>query len=408
MLSALDIESSSSSAYRRPAAEILPSMNHVGEYTENVYVEDDYSNNSVGDSNVVQKERNFHHDINSPATSTSASGKPNTIQISIPISSEATIVPKNSHKSTAEIVPLPWSRFPATLLTACLNNEIPSSCDRRRMVDDVAKYLIDEKKDDSRNSARWAAIKITPKYPNSFTDKIMNMTVGKNGCESLVIQIYNRIQYVKLLRSGQSTKKDKENSDDNNSALKKRKRKMNTKIDEYGCVEYAPMLQEGESNELQDEKKLFLRNQAIAFSRDETKIDRLLEETYSTQRANINNRKVFIHSILAEWPLLCEAKYFLWHSSVLLGKDIDNIFSTNMRNNCSVIDYMKRFCLEIKKKRNGDNQVEEIKKILTDLKTRDQNPLVIATAILPLITLYFEEDVNFLYKIVDVSYFFFR
>lgn len=120
------------------------------------------------------------------------------------------------------------------------------------------------------------------KYPDSFADKIMTVTVG-SGCKNLVNQIYNRVQYVKKLKSGKSAEvTENENADHNKTTSGKRKLKASVDVDQNGCVEHAPMLPEGETNESQLEKKHFLKNEAVAVSRDEKKIEQFLEMTYPT------------------------------------------------------------------------------------------------------------------------------
>lgn len=74
--------------------------------------------------------------------------KPTTSRDSTP--AQPPLITAKAQESTSDAELFPWNRFPPSLLKFCKDGERPTSCDRQRMVNDVAQWLFDEKKKERR------------------------------------------------------------------------------------------------------------------------------------------------------------------------------------------------------------------------------------------------------------------
>lgn len=299
------------------------------------------------------------------------------------------------------MTPLPWSRLPKHFIEVCQRGEVPTSYERRNVVGLIAAYLHDELKDTSRGTARRAAAKLVQAFPNSFQDKIGESVVG-DGVNSLHIQIYNRLNYYKNQRASPL---QRGTVDEQEEEIEKPNKKI--KLDEYGCIAYEPPLGFEETVDMQQRKKAWLLDQFQLNQRELPKVQNWMNETYPSQRISINRRKGLIDEIFTDWPFLREPEYLLSHASTLVGKSVVDIWQQKLSKHAGIHSYMQHHCLSTLKKKP---QYNVIMGILEESKTAANNlrgewPLVLG--IFPLIAAYFKESTNYIFKIVDVSDWFF-
>lgn len=117
-----------------------------------------------------------------------------------------------------------------------------------------------------------------------------------------------------------------------------------------------------------------------------------MNETYSTQRALINETTRNLNLLLLDWPFLKIVQYLFEHGSKLLGKDIGNIWLQSMTQKIRPICQDLRIC------KNNRKYEIEIATIMTDCTTA-----MIIRVVFSLPLLHFREKEQLLYKIIDVS-----
>ncbi|XP_011698267.1 PREDICTED: uncharacterized protein LOC105456143 [Wasmannia auropunctata] len=133
-----------------------------------------------------------------------------------------------------------WNKVPSGIFEACKNGEKLLPKHRQSLNRVVADYMINEIKATSRAVAEEIAHNICETYPLTFKDIIGNEQWG-SGIETLRLQIYNCVQYMKHTK--QQTKRSlSPDSDDVDNELKKKEALLLRRQDEYGGVEYASKL----------------------------------------------------------------------------------------------------------------------------------------------------------------------
>lgn len=186
------------------------------------------------------------------------------------------------------------------------NNITPSPSERRELVrvlaDEIFKYSTNPSKKLARIVAQDCIIKYTV-----LEDRMENIKLG-TGYESLAYQIYTRLEKVRR-------KQIVESSDSlcANEAKDNKKRK-NTVLDSYGCVQWEPQLPVNETEDSLEVKKKLLKekNQDIKL---------LLKETYYLQRKDINNG-LKICNLTEEYPPLFSDFGMFLHFKLLTNIDI--------------------------------------------------------------------------------------
>lgn len=155
----------------------------------------------------------------------------------------------------------------------------------KTIVNVVSDFLI-SKDDMSAKSAGKMSQHLCRSYPRSF-ECVINGVNWTDGEETLKKKIINCIFYKK---SSVKIRVDTSSVLDEEIVPKKRK---NHSTDEYRCVDYAPLLTEYETPETQEKKRLELMKffeEVVPFQETKQEIIRLMDLTYPTQRAQINQQ----------------------------------------------------------------------------------------------------------------------
>ncbi|KAF3844584.1 hypothetical protein F7725_007747 [Dissostichus mawsoni] len=117
-------------------------------------------------------------------------------------------------------------------------------------------------------------------YPKSFRDEIEGQVVG-TGYDSLTKQMLSRIDNYRRI---QSPLQKRQSEGETNDPKKRRK-------DSYGCINSEPELPAGETNTMQKQKQLELKRMFDENARDANTIERLMVETFHSQRRDILSSK---------------------------------------------------------------------------------------------------------------------
>lgn len=129
----------------------------------------------------------------------------------------------------------------------------------------------------------------------------------------------------------------------------------------------------------------------------------LMDETYPTQRALINDSARNLPLISVNWPFLKERVCLLQHSSTLLGKDVVKTWwNCHDKKTKPLRQYLKT-------SKNLKRKEEKVNTIIAECQeyfqiTKDQMPKILV--VFSLLIEYFEEKENFLFKVIDVGYIF--
>ncbi|XP_071573700.1 uncharacterized protein [Temnothorax nylanderi] len=304
-----------------------------------------------------------------------------------------------------------WKIFPRRLTECCNNGQRALEVDRRTMVAGIAEYMTQDLKDYSRRTAERIAKIITEKYPKTFSDVINNKTVG-SGMESLRQQIYNAVNYRKGIDKETKRRAEirlsEETADDPAPALPKPR-----KQDEYGCTEYEPLLPPTESTTSQTNKKLQLIQFFKSDEKDEKKISQLMDDTYPTQRVDINKKTRDLVQLLQVWPYLQSPKYLIDHASRLLGKSVQATWEESLTMYAKPIRKYIIFSEKSKMiKLRQSNSISETKpneskidilQIISDAKassTATQSEVALIAVIFPLIATQLKEDPQYLFRVI--------
>ncbi|XP_070526490.1 uncharacterized protein [Cardiocondyla obscurior] len=283
-----------------------------------------------------------------------------------------------------------WDKVSDTILSICQREEKLQPAQRQAINRIVADYMFNVLKQTSRGVAEKIAINICETYPETFRDTIDNEQWG-SGVESLRMQIYNCVQYIKHTKN---RKRAFIGSDSDDADFEERKKETATsrRQDEYGCVEYAPRLPSTEDSKSQEEKRLRLLELFANVERNNKEISKLMIETYPTLRGIINEKSRKIKEFLVEWPFLKEPEFFLEHSSMLLGKNVQKIWLDSLSKKVKPIRQHIKFTSKKSEKVIGIiNQCKEaaevtrdnVPKILTD--TADVDVLTVADSDYPVL-----------------------
>uniref|UniRef100_A0ABD2W5C4 CIDE-N domain-containing protein n=1 Tax=Trichogramma kaykai TaxID=54128 RepID=A0ABD2W5C4_9HYME len=284
-----------------------------------------------------------------------------------------------------------FAKLPVDILEMMIKKEKIVNQDLTTVCTKVKEYMaaINNK---TRSKAEEIAKLLCHKYPDSFRDthtkKNSTQTFGQ-GHEKLFIKIYNAVNYKK--RQDEKKKLSDNNRKENDPPSTKTKTKMPT--DEYGCVEYAPSLPEGEDFESQEEKKKSLL-EVFPDNQENLNISRLMLLCYPTVRLNINNRES-MNDLEKAWPFLQRCDIFIAHASRLLGKDIMKEWELSVEHLAdTAVDKLKSN-VHVIKNDQFTNVLTEYKNAVTS--RRDVKPHIIASIIL--VIMYFQEDQDLFFTI---------
>lgn len=252
------------------------------------------------------------------------------------------------------------------------NSVIPSPSERRELVrvlaDEIFKYSTNPSKKLVRIVARDCIIKYTV-----LEDRMENVKLG-TGYESLAYQIYTRTENVRRKQNVESN-----DSSCANEAKDKKKKRKNTVLDSYGCVQWEPQLPVNETEESLEVKKKLLKekNQDLKL---------LLKETYYLQRKDINNGLKIVN-LTKEYPALFLDFGMFLHFKILTNINIlETLEESVLLKGKDIISFLG--CC-------GKNM-----NFLHEIKEDDKNELL---SIILGISRYFNEDSSFLITLSSVS-----
>ncbi|XP_015122586.1 uncharacterized protein LOC107045011 [Diachasma alloeum] len=268
--------------------------------------------------------------------------------------------------------------------------------------------------DTSRGTAVVIAKTICSKYPDTFADLIDKINLGA-GWESLSAHIYTAINYRK---AKERTKRPRalgalySDNDDDDENARPLPQTTPRKQDEYGCVDYQPLLPEGETPSSQETKRKRLIT-LYQTSPDifEGEVKQLMNDTYPTQRGVINDcsrGSGLTQSVFQKWPFLNNDKVLVAHAQQLLGIEVNEIWRRNLRKVTKIRNFFKYEYVTkifIAKKKGIELPDPFVKNTIKEEKRQSQNDtrseLSLTLVIFPLIVYYFEEDRDFLFIIVE-------
>lgn len=213
------------------------------------------------------------------------------------------------NSSSCATYAVPWHKMPPNLMLALSEKKRPKPKERRELVRIVIDDLLGKQHGrPGRAKLREIAKQIVQQYPCSFQDRDLSGTnaIG-SGYDSLFVQLENRVENVRRPLTTSSAKRPAEDEE----AL----RKKSTHADRYGCVMWQPAVEgTAELQSKQEELKTAFKTNDLP----ESSIRKMMAETYSIQRAAINQGST-VDTILKEWPFLFEAVHFFDHTCTLLG-----------------------------------------------------------------------------------------
>ena len=124
-----------------------------------------------------------------------------------------------------------------------------------------------------------------------------------------------------------------------------------------------------------------------------------MDETYPTVRALLNDKNRNLKAIVSDWPYMVIKMYFLEHSSRLLGKNTHQEYTNALNKRVNPTrKYLKSLKLKGKETKMKDIIKESVE---ASAVTRDVKPKLLV--VFPLLAAYFNENICFLFKIVNVS-----
>lgn len=154
-------------------------------------------------------------------------------------------------------------------------------------------------------------------YPKCFQDEIEGQVVG-TGYDSLVKQFISQIDNYQRLQVPAAQKRFAESNSPDNAKKVCR--------DAYGCINPEPELPVGETKQLQEQKQVELHKMYKDKDKDTKKIERLMVETFPSQRRDILSGLKGTDEILKKWPFLCMETGMKVHFRELTGVRIDHSF----------------------------------------------------------------------------------
>lgn len=292
-----------------------------------------------------------------------------------------------------------WSKISSTTLETCKKGQKLPSSDRLEIVKKITSYMLNDLKDTTRKTAHNIAAEICNKYPETFSD-IIEGKKWSDGITTFRTSIMNGLAYKKSLTGPRAKKVASSDSDDADIEAKKKEDSISRVQDEYGCVEYAPLLPSTENSESQESKRIQLSSLFKNLNYDMSEVQKLMEATYATQRALINDKSKDLTYIITEWPFLTEVPCLFTHATKLLGKDIASTWQNSMDNKIKFLRQYFKMSKNLKKKEAAKEKIIAEYKEAASI-TQDNFPKILVA--FRLLMLHFGEDEKFLYQTIDVS-----
>lgn len=189
------------------------------------------------------------------------------------------------------------------------NKVIITPSERRELVRVLANEILQYSTNPSKKLVRIVAQDCIMKF-TVLEDKMENVKLG-TGYESLAYQIYTRLENVRRKPVVESVI-----SNDSSCAneAKDKKKRRNTVLDSYGCVQWEPPFPVNETEESLEVKKKLLKQK-------NEDMKKLLKETYYIQRKDINNGLKILKLTEEYPPLFLDIGMFL-HFKLLTNIDV--------------------------------------------------------------------------------------
>lgn len=215
---------------------------------------------------------------------------------------------------------VPWSKMPSSTRKLLDTEKRPSAAERREVIRIVVAEILTVCKKPGKRHITEIARKMVIRYPKSFRDEIEGQVIG-TGYDSLGKQLISRIDNHRRLQAPPAQKRLSE-SGGPDDAKKERK-------DAYGCINPEPELPAGETKQLQKQKQEELMKMFKNKDKDAKKIERLMVETFPSQRRDMLGMKE-TEEIIKEWPFLFQETGMRLHFRELTGVQIDDSFEESI------------------------------------------------------------------------------
>ncbi|KAK0134929.1 hypothetical protein N1851_029255 [Merluccius polli] len=189
---------------------------------------------------------------------------------------------------------IPWNKIPSTTKKLLEDGKRPSDSQRREVVRVLVAEILAVCNKPGKRHITEIARKMVLQYPTSFRDVIEGQVVG-TGYDSLTKQFISRIDNYRRLQAKPARKRLPEDASPTDAKKTK---------DAYGCVNSDPVLPPGETKQMQKEKQEELLKMFMHKDKDAKKIERLMVETFPSQRRDIMSGPKDTEEILKDWPFL--------------------------------------------------------------------------------------------------------
>lgn len=212
---------------------------------------------------------------------------------------------------------IPWMQIPSNTRKLLDKEKRPSPAERREIIRILVAEVLGVCKKPGKRHINEIARKVVNRYPKSFRDEIEGQVVG-TGYDSLAKQMISRIDNYRRLQSPPARKRLCVDHSPDNSKRERR--------DDYGCINHDPELPAGESQVSQRGKQEELLKMFQNKDKNVKKIERLMIETFPSQRRALLSALKETKEILDEWPYLCKETGIKIHFKELTGVQIDETF----------------------------------------------------------------------------------
>jgi hypothetical protein len=258
-----------------------------------------------------------------------------------------------------------------------------------RAVADLMDDIMVLCKDPKRAEIRKVVVKMIEKYPQLAT-QIGGSIIG-DGTAVLVAKLEARRDNI-----NRPLKRRRSASDSSDPKAKPSKLpQKNT----YGCIVEMvnPDLPEGESSTTQEQKADQLRNHYELMEFDKEYVNKLMNDTYPSQRILINsNPPVPVKEILNKYPFLCEEEWLLGHFFRLTGVNLAALTGTVNKKAMKMYTYLKA-------QRKKTTQVKDELSLVADAITKEKSNQPIVDHLIPTLAAYFKEKATDIIRIYEVT-----
>ena len=243
----------------------------------------------------------------------------------------------------AENFDIPWTIMPESFGQACQAKARVTKKDMLEAVRRLGDAIIRISKDPGSANLHVIARKMVSQHPESLADYANGRMLGE-GYSSLHHRLIRYFENRSVKHSENSLRRKLLHSEDSaagenevaecNMPAKKPKSNLECAKDSYGCVNWQPPnLPEGETEESQEEKRLWMLAEfaKVKSDIDHTRVASYMEVTYASQRYFINSQVALVGAVREQWPFLLNIDEMLSHFNVLMGFNlatrVDKYFS---------------------------------------------------------------------------------